>query len=68
MVNRCEFRQCPNRVAVIIGHCKACQGKWCLNHRLPESHLCTHMETIRQESFDRNMNKLMEEKTCNKKV
>lgn len=68
MVTKCDFKDCQNRAAKIIGDCKACKQKWCLNHRLPEDHNCAQLDAIRQKSFEQNMNKLMTEKTHNKKI
>jgi predicted nucleic acid binding AN1-type Zn finger protein len=68
MVTRCDFEKCANRVAQIIGNCKACKGKWCLAHRLPEQHACTNMDDIKRASFETNKQTLMQQKTPNKKM
>lgn len=68
MVTRCDFEDCKNKAAKIVGDCKACNKKWCLNHRLPEYHNCIHLDTIRQQSHEKNTTKLMTEKTHNKKL
>ena len=41
---------CCQRVVAVVGDCKWCQQKFCMQHRLPEGHGCTGLESCRVES------------------
>ena len=36
---KCKEDGC-NRAVCLIGDCRYCDGKFCLKHRLPETHAC----------------------------
>jgi predicted nucleic acid binding AN1-type Zn finger protein len=63
MKSKCVFDDCKAPVAVIIGDCKYCTGKFCLKHRLPETHACTAMQTCRDEHLKRLTDRLTQEAT-----
>jgi len=65
---RCAFEGCNARVVKIIGDCRYCQQKFCGSHRLPETHVCPNLATCKQASFERNSNKLLNEKCVKVKV
>ena len=65
---RCFLEGCSDRIAKIIGDCRYCSSKFCGKHRLPETHLCPNMQTCKQQSFEKNSNKLMNEKCVANKV
>jgi len=66
--NKCCFEVCPKKIAVIVGDCKFCQKSFCTQHRLPEAHACPNIQACRQQSFDKNKEKLLREKCVGVKV
>lgn len=65
---KCSMDQCTDRIAKIIGDCRYCKLRFCAKHRLPESHQCSDISTCRQESFERNSSKLLDEKCVADKI
>lgn len=65
---KCCFGECPKRAAMLIGDCRFCENKFCSQHRLPEDHICSGMGDCRQASFDKNRDKLLNEKCVSSKV
>jgi len=65
---KCCFGECSKRAVLITGDCRFCQSQFCGSHRLPEDHACQSMDSCRQAAFDRNKNKLMNEKCVSQKV
>jgi ubiquitin C len=59
---KCFFPDCSKRTAALIGDCRFCKHSFCGTHRLPETHVCPEMESCRQQSFNKNKDKLMSEK------
>ncbi len=59
MGNKCFIDQCLDRVAKIVGDCRYCSHAYCGKHRLPESHACEKISNCRQESYEKNSNKLL---------
>lgn len=57
--NKCFIDHCLDRVAKIVGDCRYCSHAYCGKHRLPESHACEKISNCRQESYDRNSDKLL---------
>lgn len=57
--NKCHIEQCLDRVAKIVGDCRYCSHSHCTKHRLPESHACEKLSNCRQESYERNSDKLL---------
>lgn len=57
--NKCFIDQCLDRVAKIVGECRYCTHAYCAKHRLPESHACENLSNCRQESYEKNSNKLL---------
>lgn len=57
--NKCFIDQCLDRVAKIVGDCRYCSHAYCGKHRLPESHACEKLSNCRQESYERNSDKLL---------
>ena len=53
MKTRCVMIDCRAQAATIVGVCKYCKGKFCLIHRLPESHQCPCMQSCRDEHLQR---------------
>jgi len=66
--NKCDFVDCAKKPAVIIGDCKFCSLKFCAQHRLPETHDCSNIKDCRQQSFEKNKEKLLKEKCVATKV
>lgn len=65
---RCNYENCNNKAATIIGDCSYCSLKYCISHRLPEAHLCTNIQECKDISFKRNQDKLLSEKCIAAKV
>jgi hypothetical protein len=59
---------CGAKYAKIIGDCKFCKCKFCLNHRLPETHNCINMNICKNKAFNNNSNKVMSEKCVASKI
>ena len=57
--SKCFIDQCLDRVAKIVGSCRYCEHSYCGKHRLPESHACENISSCRQESHERNSDKLL---------
>ena len=58
--NRCQV--CLKKSASIVGDCKYCNCKYCLTHRLPETHKCPCLTDCKKESFDKNYNTVISQK------
>lgn len=65
---RCFLENCQRKVALIIGNCKNCQNKYCLLHRLPETHCCPNLVDKKREDFERIEKKLMDGKCEQDKI
>lgn len=65
---KCFVSDCSSRVAMLIGDCKYCKEKFCGFHRLPESHKCSNMNGCKQEHFERNQKKVMDNKCVGNKL
>lgn len=65
---RCAVPDCCDRVARIVGECRYCGMGYCSRHRLPESHECDNIQGCRQQSYEKNSSKLMDEKCVADKV
>ena len=57
--SKCYINTCLDRAAKIIGACRYCEHAYCGKHRLPECHGCEGLNTCRQESYDKNSDKLL---------
>jgi predicted nucleic acid binding AN1-type Zn finger protein len=66
--SKCAFGDCIQKPVLIVGDCRFCQSKFCANHRLPEAHACSGMETCKTNSFNKNKEKLEREKCVAAKV
>lgn len=62
IIMSCNFTECKRKCALIIGNCKFCEKHYCLVHRLPEDHKCEKLDECKKKSFEKNKNKLMNEK------
>ncbi|KAJ3088886.1 hypothetical protein HK102_007709 [Quaeritorhiza haematococci] len=65
---KCSCGGCGDRAVKIIGDCRYCTKKFCSRHRLPEAHACPNMQSCRQDSINKNTNKLLGEKCVASKV
>lgn len=48
---RCQSPDCKGK-ALNFCHCNYCQKDFCLKHRLPESHTCDQMNSLREKKLD----------------
>jgi len=65
---KCDHDGCKKKAAMIVGDCKFCSKSYCASHRLPETHACSNLIGCKQASFDRNKEKLMNERCVGLKV
>ncbi|KAF8575796.1 hypothetical protein K439DRAFT_1368941 [Ramaria rubella] len=68
---RCQLpgeTKCNNAALRIVGDCPHCQASFCGAHRLPEHHACINMTQCRQEAFNRNKERLENERTVATKI
>eukprot|EP00727_Mastigamoeba_balamuthi_P011675 m51a1_g713 hypothetical protein (1036) ;mRNA; r:417436-421771 len=65
---KCACPDCNRKPAPIVGDCRYCLSKYCADHRLPEKHACTGLDVCKREHFDRNMDKLLQEKCVSSRV
>jgi len=65
---KCAWKDCNSKPVLVIGDCRFCQSKFCGAHRLPEKHACLDMKDCRDQSFEKNKNKLESEKCVSSKV
>ncbi|KAH3766007.1 ubiquitinfusion protein [Pelomyxa schiedti] len=65
---KCTIPECKKRAVLLVGDCKYCSGHFCPEHRLPEDHTCTGMDTCRAVHFNKNKDKLMSEKCVSSQV
>ena len=65
---KCFFPECNKRTAALIGDCRFCKHSFCGTHRLPETHVCPEMASCRQQSFNKNKDKLLSEKCTASKM
>ena len=64
----CNCEDCKSKANKMIGFCKFCNLFYCLNHRLPESHMCINLVDCRTEHRNRNTEKLMNERCVASKI
>ena len=66
--NICFYPTCTKYVAKFIGDCNFCNGHFCSSHRLMESHNCRGLDTCKEQSHQRNADKLIKERTIVSKI
>lgn len=64
----CGHEKCINPIAKIVGDCRWCSSRFCLKHRLPETHVCPNIATCRAQASDDLAKRLLEEKCVSNKV
>jgi hypothetical protein len=64
-IKKCNYKKCKIKLNMLDFNC-GCGGKYCLIHRLPESHNCIY----NYKEFEKNKlsEKLLNEKTINVKI
>lgn len=55
--NSCNV--CGAKATMIIGDCNFCKCKYCNLHRLPESHGCACIHTVKKDSYNENFSRVM---------
>ena len=65
---KCLVENCCDKVAIIVGDCKYCDGNYCLKHRLPEDHLCTNLLDKKNNDRQKVETKLLAEKCVPQKL
>ena len=51
---KCAFKDCNKSIKIMSFECK-CKNIYCINHRLPESHMCKYNEPINKIEFIKNL-------------
>lgn len=64
----CFYPDCTNIASKFIGDCDFCNGHYCSNHRLMESHHCNGLDTCKEKLHQRNADKLNKEQTLVPKI
>lgn len=71
----CYFHQnengsdyCKLKVLKLIGFCNYCKNNYCSKHRLPETHMCENLQTIKTNQRTLLETRLENEKTINSKI
>jgi ubiquitin len=65
---KCQFPNCGDRALNIVGTCRFCTQCYCGKHRLPETHVCSNLDSCKQQSLNRLVNRLEVEKCEGQKV
>lgn len=68
MKRKCGFEGCKNKILSISINCNKCKLFFCSNHRLPEDHLCTHLQEIKDEAHANLSNTLQQQKCVAAKI
>jgi|688.fasta_scaffold641171_2 hypothetical protein len=55
--NSCNV--CGGKATIITGDCNFCKCKYCNTHRLPESHGCACIHTLKKDSYNDNFSRVM---------
>jgi predicted nucleic acid binding AN1-type Zn finger protein len=55
--NSCN--ECGAKATMITGDCNFCKCKYCNLHRLPESHKCACIHTLKKDSYNENFTRVM---------
>jgi predicted nucleic acid binding AN1-type Zn finger protein len=56
--SRCDYSECKNKRAAIIGDCSYCSMKYCSQHRLPELHKCDNLDVCCKKAQKENSDRL----------
>ena len=64
----CKYPDCNFYAMKLIGQCNSCDNFYCRIHRLPETHKCLFMLELKNKERMKLANKLMSEKTIEKRV
>lgn len=65
---RCHFGDCNKKIGSLPFPCSHCSEKFCVNHRLPESHSCLFLEQMRLDKREQLVDGLMANKCVASKV
>ena len=57
---RCNFESCKKRINIFNFKCTYCDFLYCVDHQLPEIHLCGKFQTINDEMIKRRKKELEE--------
>ncbi|CAL9734668.1 AN1-type zinc finger protein Tmc1p [Monosporozyma servazzii] len=66
--NICLYADCTKPNAKFVGDCNFCNGHFCSNHRLMESHNCVGLDNCKEQLHQRNADKLNKEQTIAPKI
>lgn len=54
MSKRCHYPDCNKKILSIAIDCDKCHNFYCGVHRIPESHECDFLISIKKTEFERN--------------
>jgi len=60
-MTRCQHESCKKKLSITDFPCK-CEKKYCVNHRLPETHNCVSIEKAREAQQEYLREKLLDAK------
>lgn len=68
MPKNCKFENCKFKILSIGISCPKCNKSFCGLHRLPEDHQCPFLQEIKDEAFQKNNEKLINNKCVAAKI
>lgn len=66
--DRCHFQKCSNTILKLIGDCQFCNGNFCSRHRIMENHSCGGLTSCKEQSHQKNADKLASEQIIVPKI
>ncbi len=54
MSKRCHYPDCNKKILSLAIDCDKCHNFYCGNHRIPESHYCEQLSSIKKDAYERN--------------
>lgn len=64
---KCEYTDCK-KSTVIIGDCKYCNKKYCMTHRMVETHSCSNIKDCHHQARQKFAKQLIDNKCIAVKV
>ena len=59
---------CNKKTVLLVGDCSYCKYSYCSQHRLPESHDCSHINECKESQYKKNSDLLLSQKCVGDKV
>ena len=65
MSKKCNYFNCKNKILSLVIDCDKCHHFYCSKHRIPESHDCEMLCSIKKDAFENNKINLENNKISN---